>query len=179
MHTETNLVPLLFFASMFAFPLLRRHLIHRHQMERLTVERSPAQPFRETPVSTDDAPALALRLPEPHRRYALALLCRLQDAPYDQLDGRRQFLLRQARLDYMPATLHAYLNLTPSARAQLQERGQSPEGHLHDQLSAITQGISEALGLDHTAARHLLDQGQFLHERFGDQPATVRESRQS
>ncbi|GHF29981.1 hypothetical protein HNQ07_000788 [Deinococcus metalli] len=176
MHAEATLVPLLFFGSVFAFPLVRRQLIHRHEMERLAALR-PALPAPESaaPPAADDAPALALRLPEPHRQYALALLCRLQDAPYDRLDPQAQFLLRQARLDYLPATLRAYLHLTPAGRQQLLARGYSPEAHLQEQLETIARGVTAALGLDQTAAQHLLTQGRFLKDRFEDGPGTVRE----
>ena len=180
MHAEATLVPLLFFGSIFTFPLVRRQLIHRHAMERLSADRpAPAPPVDVRPAPSDEAPALALRLPEPHRHYALALLCRLQDAPYDRLDSHSQFLLRQARVEYLPATLRAYLNLTAAARQHLQDRGQSPEGHLQEQLETIAAGITEALRQDHTSANRMLTQGQFLRDRFEDGPARVREYLQS
>ncbi|WP_309571050.1 hypothetical protein [Deinococcus sp.] len=180
MHAEATLVPLMFFGSVFAFPLVRRHLIHRHEMEKLDAARPvPLPQPGAAPTPDDTAPAMALRLPEPHRRYALALLCRLQDAPYDHLGNHGQFVLRQARLEYLPDTLRAYLNLTPATRQHLRERGHSPEGHLREQLETIAQGVSEALDQGDTAERLVLTQGQFLRERFGDGPATVRDSLQS
>ncbi|MFC6748049.1 hypothetical protein [Deinococcus aquaticus] len=70
---------------MFGFPLARRAMIHRHRLELLRAQQAPAHgtsaPDGPQDSSQNDAPALALRLPEPHRLYALALLCRLQDAP--------------------------------------------------------------------------------------------------
>lgn len=185
MNAEATLVPLMFFGSIFAFPLVRRHLIHRHEMERLHVLRpAPVAPAAAPPDPADDTPTLALRLPEPHRQYALALLCRLQDAPYDQLDVPAQYVLRQARLDYLPTTLRAYLTLTPAARAHLHARGHSPESHLQAQLETIAQGVNAVLGQDQTAARRMLTQGYFLRDRFvqghrEDGPATVREFLQS
>lgn len=166
---EDILVPLFFFASVFGFPLIRREMIHRHQMERLRGEarsESSADPVPEP--ANDDAPALALRLPEPQRLYALALLCRLQDAPYDRLDAPAQFVIRQARLEYLPASLRAYLSLTPGARQALTERGQPPETLLQEQLEQISRGVEDVLAADQGATRRLLTQGHFLRERFSE-----------
>ena len=187
MNAEATLVPLMFFGSIFAFPLVRRQLIHRHDIERLHALRpalTPPLPDAPLPGTADDTPALALRLPEPHRQYALALLCRLQDAPYDQLDVQAQFVLRQARLDYLPTSLRAYLTLTPAARAHLHARGHSPESHLQEQLETIAQGVSAVLGQDQTAGQRMLTQGAFLRDRFvqahrEDGSATVRKFLQS
>ncbi|WP_328774649.1 hypothetical protein [Deinococcus aquaedulcis] len=159
------LVPLFFFASVFGFPLLRRQMIHRHQMERLEREGRPGAPLALSAGAVpDDAPALALRLPEPHRLYALALLCRLEDAP-QAAQGRTLFVLRQARDTYLPETLRAYLHLTPAGRAQLAAQGHSPEALLGEQLALINGAVTEALAHDHAAADRLLTQGRFLLDR--------------
>lgn len=164
---EDILVPLFFFAGVFGFPLLRREMIHRHQLEQRREEVQRPGPGDALPVAVqDDAPALALRLPEPHRLYALALLCRLQDAPYDRLDAQAQFVIRQARLEYLPTTLRAYLNLTPGARQALSGRGQVPEALLQGQLEQISRGVEDVLATDQGATRTLLSQGHFLRERF-------------
>lgn len=166
---EDILVPLFFFASVFGFPLLRREMIHRHQLERLReVGRQPGPGDTLPAAVLDDAPALALRLPEPHRLYALALLCRLQDAPHDRLDAQAQFVIRQARLEFLPTTLRAYLNLTPGARQALTARGQVPEALLRGQLEQISRGVEDVLAADQGATRTLLSQGHFLRERFAE-----------
>ena len=117
---EDILVPLGFFTLVFGFPLVRRELIHRHTIERLRLQHGPPEAVETAPQPLpDDAAALALRLPEPHRLYALALLCRLQDAQGASVDARGSFLIRQARFEYLPATLGSYLNVTPAAHAQL------------------------------------------------------------
>lgn len=173
---EDILVPLFFFASVVGFPLIRREMIHRHQMERLREEGRGRNPERSLPDSVqDDTPALALKLPEPHRLYALALLCRLQDAPFDRLNAQAQFVIRQSRLEYLPTTLRAYLNLTPTARQTLIDRGQLPDTLLRDQLEQISRGVDEALGADQDATRQLLTQGQFLRDRFLNEAEGLRE----
>lgn len=96
---EEVLVPVFFFGSLFAFPLLRRQMIHRHRLELLHLEvsahgQTPAS--GTSPASPDSAAELALRLPEPHRLYALALLCRLQGASAEALDAQSAFVVRQA-----------------------------------------------------------------------------------
>ncbi|WP_229752988.1 hypothetical protein [Deinococcus aerophilus] len=166
------LVPLFFLGSVVAFPLLRRQMIHRHRMELLR-EQAARDPVDRAALSgplPEPAAELALRLPEPHRLYALALLCRLQDALAGEhaapLDVRNRFLVTQARHDYLPATLRAYLDLTPAARARIAARGQSAEALLREQLEQISAGVSDALRLDHTAADRLLTQGHFLQDRF-------------
>ncbi len=166
---EEVLVPLFFFGSLFAFPLLRRQMIHRHRLELLHLEvlrqqeaAAPAPP----PVSMECAAELALRLPEPHRLYALALLCRLQDTPAGELDAHSAYLIRQARSDYLPATLRAYLNLTPAARTRLNERSQNAEELLREQLELISGGVAGAPGQNHAPADRMLTQGHFLGERF-------------
>ncbi|MVN89077.1 hypothetical protein GO986_20255 [Deinococcus sp. HMF7620] len=163
---EEILVPLFFFGSVFGFPLLRRHLIHRHAMDRaaLALRQPVTATLPNPPVQADDAPALALRLPEPHRLYTLALLCRLEDAPQDT-EPATHFLLRQTRAEYLPDTLRAYLAVTPAARQQLGGQGHTPESLLGEQLALLNQAVTEALAHDHTAANRLLTQGRFLADR--------------
>ena len=150
---EDVIVPLGFFAIIFGFPLLKRELAHRHRMEQLREERA-AQAALPAPEARggDDAPALALRLPEPLRLYALALLCRLEDAPQASPDPRAEYVLTQARTQELPATLRAYLNLTPAARQRLAAAGQTPEALLGEQLELISRGVDEALGRGAAAA---------------------------
>ncbi|ANC71540.1 hypothetical protein [Deinococcus radiodurans] len=164
---EDIIMSLGFFAIVFGFPLVRREMKHRHQMERLREERAlqAAQPAPEVP-GVDDAPALALRIPEPHRLYVLALLCRLEDAPLAGLDARARYLISQARGEELPATLRAYLNLTPAARQQLTAQGQNPEELLREQLELMSQGVEEALGRDSAAADRMLAQGHYLRQKF-------------
>lgn len=166
---EDILVPLGFFTFLFGFPLLRREMIHRHTMQRLQLEQGRVQPqaAQALPTATpDEAPALALRLPEPHRLYTLALLSRLQDAQAAQLDPQTAYLLRQARQEYLPQTLRAYLELTPAARATLAAQGHDAERMMQEQLETLGRGIDEALRQDRVAASHLLTQGAFLREVF-------------
>ena len=162
-------MPLGFFAIVFGFPLIRREMNHRHRMERLREERAlqAAPPASEQAApGVDDAPALALRLPEPHRLYALALLCRLEDAPLTRLDTRARYLVTQARRQDLPATLRGYLNLTPAARQHLAAQGQVPEALLREQLELISRGVEEAVRQDAAAADQLLTQGHYLRQKF-------------
>lgn len=161
------LFPLTFFAMLFGFLLLWRELRHRHLLERLRLERGSAAHAPADLPPPDDAAALALHLPEPHRLYALALLCRLQDLRAARLDSRTAYLVAQSRSEYLPRTLRAYLNLTPSARSNLHASGQSPEEVLREQLELISQGIDDALSADQSATRQVLTQGHFLREVFG------------
>lgn len=172
---EDILVPLGFFACVFGFPLLRREMIHRHTMQRLQLEQGRVRPeVAALPAATtDEAPALALRLPEPHRLYALALLSRLQDAESAQLDAQTTYLLRQSRQEYLPQTMRAYLDLTPTARASLAAQGHDAERMLGEQLETLGHGIDDALRQDRVAASHLLTQGAFLREVF-QEPEAVR-----
>ena len=175
---EDILVPLGFFTLVFGFPLVRRELIHRHTIERLRLQHAaPPVPERlsgtEGSPLPDDAAALALRLPEPHRLYALALLCRLQDAQGASVDARGSFLIRQARFEYLPATLGSYLNVTPAAHAQLRAQGHDPELLLREQLELISRGVEDALRRDHQAAQNVLTQGAFLREVF-EPPAPLQ-----
>ena len=167
---EDIIVPLGFFAIVFGFPLIRREMNHRHHMERLREERA-LQAAQSVPAAPgahglDNAPALALRLPEPHRLYALALLCRLEDTPPSHLDARARYLLAQARDEELPATLRAYLGLTPAARQRLAAQGQSPEDLLREQLELISRGVEEAVGRDSAAADRMLAQGHYLRQKF-------------
>lgn len=171
---EDILVPLGFFTLVFGFPLVRRELIHRHTIERLRLQHRPPEAVETAPQPLpDDAAALALRLPEPHRLYALALLCRLQDAQGASVDARGSFLIRQARFEYLPATLGSYLNVTPAAHAQLRAQGHDPELLLREQLELISRGVEDALRRDHQAAQNVLTQGAFLREVF-EPPAPLQ-----
>ncbi|SEI99471.1 hypothetical protein SAMN04488058_10344 [Deinococcus reticulitermitis] len=162
---EDILVPLGFFAMVFGFPLLRRQMIHRHQLERLGAEQANA-PAPAPPPGPDEAASLALKLPEPHRLYALALLCRIEDARPEELDAHSRHVLTQARHHELPATLRAYLGLTPASRQRLAERGQDAEALLREQLELISRGVAGALGRDAAAADGLLTQGHYLREKF-------------
>lgn len=172
---EDILVPLGFFAMIFGFPLVRREMIHRHTMERLKLQHGTTEPLDTAPQPlADDAAALALRLPEPHRLYALALLCRLQDLDTAALDGRTAYLIHQSRHEYLPQTLRAYLNLTPAASAHLHATGQNPEQNLREQLELINSGLDAALGQDQQTARQVLTQGAFLREVFQHEREKVK-----
>ncbi|QFP76162.1 hypothetical protein [Deinococcus sp. AJ005] len=171
---EEVLVPLFFFGSLFAFPLLRRQMIHRHRLELLRLDVLETTTPDTSPPAPDSAAELALRLPEPHRLYALALLCRLQDTPAEELDPHSAYLIRQARNEYLPATLRAYLNLTPTARTRLNERGQDAEELLREQLKLISDGVAGALAQHHAPADRMLTQGHFLGERFEALAVRVR-----
>lgn len=162
---EDILVLLGFFAMIFGFPLLRRQMIHRHQLERLHAEQATA-PAPLPSAGPDDAAALALKLPEPHRLYALALLCRIEDASPQELDAHSRHVLAQARQRELPATLRAYLALTPAARQRLAQQGQDAEALLREQLELISQGVAQAVGRDAAAADRLLTQGHYLREKF-------------
>ncbi len=177
MDLEAIVVPALFFGSVFGFPLLRRQMIHRHELEREALRRGllPTRVTQEHPAlpaplphvgAGDDAPTLALRLPEPHRLFALALLCRLEDTP-PPAEERSRTLLSQIRLEYLPETLRAYLHLTPAGREQLRAQGRDPEDLLREQLQRLNEGLDDLLRHDHAAADRLLTQGHFLRDRFG------------
>ena len=136
----------------------------------LATRRAPAPDVTptETPAPTRTLPDDLLRLPEPARTRAWALLCSLHDALREApVDARTSFLLQQTRDQYLPDTVSAYLHLTPAARAQLEGQGQPPETLLLEQLSLIEGGVAEVLRHDHAAADRLLTQGRFLRERFG------------
>ncbi|WP_420596890.1 hypothetical protein [Deinococcus sp.] len=128
-----------------------------------------------TPVAADPnaAPVLALKLPEPLRTQAWALLRQLQDAP-KTLDARSAYLVKQAQADYLPQTLRSYLELTDGARRRLAAQGMDTETLIAEQLTLIDSGVQEALRLDHAAADRLLTQGRFLRERFQDAAPTER-----
>lgn len=162
---EDTLVPLFFFGAVFGFPLVRRTLIHRHRLELLRAQQTPAPATPGPDGPPDDAPGLALRLPEPHRLYTLALLCRLQDTPAT-LEPHTRALLRQIRFEYLPDTLRSYLNLTPAARGQLRAGGRDPDALLREQLEHLSRGVDGALRQDHGSASRLLTQGHYLRDRF-------------
>lgn len=163
---EDTLVPLFFFGAVFGFPLARRAMIHRHRLELLRAQQTPAPATPGPDGPPDDAPGLALRLPEPHRLYTLALLCRLQDAPAT-LEPHTRATLGQIRREYLPDTLRSYLNLTPAAREQLRAGGRDPERLLREQLEHLSRGVDGALRQDHGSASRLLTQGHYLRDRFG------------
>lgn len=164
---EDILVPLGFFAFAFGFPLVRRELIHRHTMEKLRLQHAASAPLPGSPLpQEEEATALALRLPEPHRLYALALLCRLQDLQGSELEAKAAYLVKQARFEYLPATLRSYLSMTPAAHQALLRQGHDPERLLREQLELVSRGIDEALQRDHQAAQNVLTQGVFLRDVF-------------
>ena len=72
---------------------------------------------------------------------ALALLCRIEDASPQELDAHSRHVLAQARQRELPATLRAYLALTPAARQRLAQQGQGAEELLREQLELISQGV--------------------------------------
>ncbi|PTA69818.1 hypothetical protein [Deinococcus arcticus] len=133
-----------------------------------------AAPALPAPIP-DAAETLALRLPEPARAQAWALLCRVADAlGAEGSDARTSFLLTQTREHYLPETLRAYLHLTPEARGTLLRQGQPAEVLLHEQLTLLDDGVREAVRRDHAAADRLLTQGRFLRERFGSEGHELR-----
>ncbi|MBB6018473.1 hypothetical protein ACFP9V_16360 [Deinococcus radiopugnans] len=124
-----------------------------------------------------DAPeSLALRLPEPARTQAWALLCLVTDAHRAGVNGdtRTAYLIAQTIGAYLPDTLRAYLNLTDGARRTLESQGQPPETLLTEQLGLLEDGVREALRHDHATADRLLSQGRFLRERFGAAESELR-----
>ena len=176
---EEVLIPLFFFGSLFAFPLLRRQMIHRHRLELLRGPQAAAPGLSGAPTAnaaattSPSAADLALRLPEPHRLYTLALLCRLQDAlGGPPLPAHSAYVVRQALAEYLPATLGAYLGLGLADHARLDARGTDAETLLREQLELINAGVAEALGHSYAPADRLLTQGHFLGERF--EAAAVR-----
>ncbi|MDV6375781.1 hypothetical protein [Deinococcus arenicola] len=154
---EEILIPVFFLGSLFAFLLLRRQMIHRHRLELLRQQEATSPAPVTLLAHTDCAADLALQLPEPHRLYALALLCRLQDAQTETLNA-----------------LSAYLNLTPAARTRLSAQGQDAVKLLREQLTLINGGVTEALGQNHTPADRMLTQGHFLGERFETAAERIR-----
>lgn len=131
----------------------------------------PADPSSAPPARPGGVAEDVMRLPEPARAQAWALLCRVHDALRDGPgDARSTFLLQQTRDQYLPDTVGAFLTLTPAARAQLERQGQVPETLLTEQLALMEGGVAEVLRHDHAAADRLLTQGRFLRERFGSGP---------
>lgn len=127
---------------------------------------APTLPTPE-PVET-----LVLRLPEPQRARAWAILCAVADAqarPEGPPDTRTAYLLAETRRTYLPETLRAYLSLTDAARGRLSAQGQPADALLQEQFGLIEDGVREALRHDHAAADRLLTQGRFLRERFQGQ----------
>ena len=77
----------------------------------------------EAPAPPRTLPDNLLRLPEPARSRAWALLCSLHDALREApVDARTSFLLQQTRDQYLPDTVSAYLHLTPAARSRASAR---------------------------------------------------------
>ncbi|UBV43867.1 hypothetical protein LAJ19_06535 [Deinococcus taeanensis] len=129
----------------------------------------PAAPAQPPPVAPAQTPeSTVLRLPEPARARAWALMCQVHDALQQPgLDPRSSWLLTQTRDAYLPDTVEAYLSLTPASRALLERQGQPAEALLGEQLTLMEGGLREVLRHDHAAADRLLTQGRFLRERFG------------
>lgn len=144
----------------------------------LALRRPPGPPpspdLAEVPVGPGRLEAL-LRLPEPARARAWALLCSVQDALATPGDARASFVLREVRDTYLPDTVDAFLRVTSAGRAQLERQRQSPEALLLEQLTLMEGGVREALQHDHVAADRLLSQGRFLREKFGSQELRVEE----
>jgi hypothetical protein len=147
----------------------KRALVEAQNALQLETSKPAPLPAPAPLADPNAAPVLALRLPEPLRRKALALLVQIQDAP-GTLDARSAYLVKQTAGDYLPQTLKAYLDLTPGARQRLAAQGMDPETLTAEQLDLMSQGVSEALRLDHAAADRLLTQGRFLRERFQPGP---------
>lgn len=127
----------------------------------------PALASADTPQALPAPPqAELLPLPEPQRSQAFALLCRIHDFDMDSLDPRSRYLLEQTAVDYLPATVRAFTELSPAAAARLRNQGMPPETLLAEQIGLLQEGVREALGSDHATADRLLVQGRFLRERF-------------
>lgn len=163
------------FGSIFGGVMGIIHVSGRSRVQVLREKRLLAEAQREasrpvalpapTPADPHAAPVLALRLPEPQRGLALALLAQLTDAP-ESLDARSRYLINQTKDGYLPETLRSYLDLKDGARQHLLAQGMNPETLLTEQLSLMRQGVQNALRLDHEAADRVLTQGRFLRERF-------------
>lgn len=69
--------------------------------------------------------------------------------------------------DYLPTTLHAYLNLDPSATEQVGPSGRAPRAALREQLEGLRDAAGELL---RATREHdvdlLLSQGNFLRTKF-------------
>lgn len=173
------LIVLVVFGSIFGGSALITFIAGQNKLRLLQEQRAiaeleaaakrPAPLPAPVPSDPHAAPVLALRLPEPQRSQALALLCQLQDAP-KSLDARSSYLVRQTQADYLPQTLSAFLDLTDGARRRLAAEGMDAQTLLAEQLDLIEQGVYEALRLDHAAADRMLTQGRFLRERFAALP---------
>lgn len=152
--------------------MLRSDTLARRQERALPGGVAPASlpPALKADSPTEGPEALTLRLPEPARTEAWALLCLLQDAA-PRLPERapaERHLLTQTRERYLPETLEAYLALSPQAAAELRARGHDPQGQLLEQVRAMQAGVDAALGQDRQAADRLLTQGHFVQDRFGN-----------
>lgn len=169
------LIVLVVFGSIFGGSALITSIAGQNKLRILQEKRAiaeleagakrPAPLPAPTPADPHAAPVLALKLPEPQRSQALALLCQIQDAPA-ALDARSTYLVKQTQADYLPQTLRAYLDLTDGARQRLAAQGMDAQTLLSEQLDLMDRGVHEALRLDHAAADRMLTQGRFLRERF-------------
>jgi hypothetical protein len=69
--------------------------------------------------------------------------------------------------DYLPTTLHAYLNLDPSVTVQVGPSGRTPRAALREQLESLRTAATEML--EATRAHDvdaLFSQGNFLRTKF-------------
>lgn len=173
-------VLLIIFGSVFGLPVVLKILNNKHKMDKLKLELeakkiAQLQPTEATPaqpqIENNDAASMALKLPEPQRMYALALLCRLEDAEKSELDAKAKFTLAETQVQYLPETLQSYLALTPQAKNRLAKQGTSAEDLLQQQLHDIQAGVDAAIQQDHKAAQRLLTQGSFLREKFRTESA--------
>lgn len=166
---------LIIFGSVFGLPVILKILNDKHKMDKLKLELeakkiAQLQPSETTPaqlqIESNDAAAMALKLPEPQRMYALALLCRLEDAEQGELDAKAKFTVAETQTQYLPETLQSYLALTPQAKTRLAGQGTPAEDLLQQQLHDIQAGVDAAIQQDHKSAQRLLTQGSFLREKF-------------
>lgn len=164
---------LIIFGSVFGLPVVLKILNDKHKMDKLKleIEAKKAGQLTETistqpQIESNNAAAMALKLSEPQRMYALALLCRLEDAEQGELDAKAKFTLAETQTQYLPETLQSYLALTPQAKARLAQQGTPAEDLLQQQLHDIQAGVDAAIQQDHKSAQRLLTQGSFLREKF-------------
>lgn len=131
---------------------------------------APVSPVALPPSTATAVPeSLILRLPEPERGRAWALLCLLTDSLRDRAAHSPEalYLLTQTLESYLPDSLRAYLDLTPGARQTLSSQGQRAEDVLREHLDLMESGVREALRQDSRVADRLLTQTHFLQQRFG------------
>lgn len=165
---------LIIFGTGFGLPVVLKILSDKHKMDKLKLELeakkiAQLQPTEATPAQPqigNNAAAMTLKLPEPQRMYALALLCRLEDAEQGELDAKAKFTLAETQTQYLPETLQSYLALTPQAKARLAQQGTPAEDLLQQQLHDIQAGVDATIQQDHKSAQRLLTQGSFLREKF-------------